>query len=832
MKRLKKEIHNNINISSQLEAKDVKSHLNFNNNKSFRLLWNWKRTGAFAMLMIALVFGFGLNQGDGTIVPVRALNSVVTLDINPGVLINLDENNEVISVEALNADAETLLLDVDVTLTNLDDLVANIIQVAEDQDFLIEDDTILFSVQSEDDELNNQLEQEITSTVDEEAEKLGKQFETVVNKYKEIIDTESSVISQAKATLIEALLITGDYSLDDVDELADMKVNDIKDLLEESYGVVIQEIVSEDNDDTPGQLKKREKYVNEILEQELLTIEEIAVTETKDLHDVLKEYYEIKENQVKETAELAVEETDRQKYIETLSGLGLLSVEELQAMDVDDLEDMLEDYYESIEEDEEAKEKAKEKAKEAKEKIEEAKEKVREAEDEAEDVAEELYEDISKLTDEYEQELEELNTELLTNRENMTEEEIAELEAEIAELTVEFDQKINELKTEAEEKIASTMNDAIEDVEDAELKANKIQLEAIKNRYKYEIKQLTSVEEANSLLEEITVEFNDNIASLEIMLEDTSLNEDTIDEINDQIEDLQDDYKDLEEDITELISEIDEEESKAELEARKNQFEAITEQYKYEIEQLISVEGANLLLDEITGKFNENIANLEVMLEGTPSNEDAIDEIKDQIEDLQDDFEDLEEEILDFISDLEEEESESELGARKNQFEAITEQYEHEIEQLISVEGANLLLDEITAQFNENIADLEIMLEDTSLHEDAIDEVKDQIDDLEEDYEDLKKDILDFISDLDEEAQEDEAEKQEEIQKLEEELVNLELEYDIKLAELEEELEAKRSELSDEEIEEYNDKINELNRHYEKEIEEVNGEIDEIKNQS
>ena len=547
MNKIKKHLRENINIESKLELNTTKENLEFRKSNPFGN-WNWKRSAMLVPIMIALVFTFGLTRGNNA-VGVNALATVVTLDINPGILINLDENNEVISVEALNADAEALLLAIDVTITNLDELVANIIEVAEAQGYLLEEDTILFSIQSENEELNNEIESGLIETVNEEALKLGKQFEAVVSKYKEILDTNTSIISQAKATLIEALLITGDYTIEDVDVLSTMKVNDIKELLEEAYGIKIQDIVSDGNDDNPGQTIKRERYVTEILELELLTIEEIAILETDELKDVLKDYYEISNDEVKETASVELEELDREKYIETLSGLGILTPAELQALDTEDLEDLLEDYYDSIEDDEDAKEDAQEKAREAKEKAEEAKDNADEAKDNAEQLAEELYASITQLQEEHELEIQELLNNLAANRETMTDDEIVEDEEAITKLQEELAETIMEIQEEIVEKVTEAIEDAEKDADKAEKESFKIQYKARKEYYKELIKSISTAEEAEDLLNEVTITFSGLIEELKLKLDSTELSEDQRDDTEEALKDLEEDFMDFAKDI-------------------------------------------------------------------------------------------------------------------------------------------------------------------------------------------------------------------------------------------------------------------------------------------
>ncbi len=663
MNKIKKHLKDNIKIESKLELGSVKENLEFNKSNLFRN-WNWKRSALLVPIMIALVLTFGLTRGDN-VINVNALATVVTLDINPGIMISLDEDNEVIAVEALNADAEALLLHVDLTLTDLDELVAEIIRVADEQGFLLEDDTILFSVQSEDEELNDEIGSGLTETVSEAALELGKNLEAVVQKYKTIMDTATSVISQAKATLIEALLITGDYDVDDIDYLASLKVNEIKELLEEAYQITIQEIVSEGNDDNSGQTKVRERYVSEILELELLTIEEIAILETKDLKDVLKDYYKIAGDVVKDVAEQEVEETERQKYIETLSGLGILSGDELQLLDIDELEDLLEEYYDSIEDDEEAKEKANEAAQKAKEKAEKVKKDELDAEDDAEDATNDVYEKISDLEEEYAGKIAALMDEL-NEGSGLSNSGILEIEAEITELKLELESRISELLAELEEEVSEIIEKGYKDADKAEREAVKIAFKARKEYLKDLVKSINTIEQAEKVLEDITIEFETLIAELEAKLADSTLSEDDIKDLEDTMDDLLDDYEDLLEDVKEFINEFNsekaEQEEKADEEAKEEEKEKLEEDKeldKESIKDLTTASGVEELTILIKTKYDDMINEIRVKLNSTDLSEEEIKELNDKLYSLLDDYEDLVSKLNDTLEDILKEESDS-----------------------------------------------------------------------------------------------------------------------------------------------------------------------------
>lgn len=803
MKNVKKHLKNNIKVESQLELDNVKKGMDFSKP---RTNWNWKRSMVFVPIMIVVALVVTLRMGDSTgIVPVNALSTVVTLDINPGIMIGLDEDDEVISIEALNADAETLLLYVDTTLTDLDELIANIITVAEEQDYLLEDDTILFSVQSEDEEGNDALEEDINNTVSEEAVKLGKNLEAVVQKYKTILDTTSSVISQAKATLIEALLITGDYGVEDIDQLAGMKVNEIKNLLETSYQITIQEIVSEGNDDNPGQLKVREKYVTEILELELLTLEEIAVMETKDLKDTLKDYYKIAGDEVKETAEAEVEDTEKDKYIEILSGLGVLTPEELLQMDIDDLEELLEEYYESIEEDNEAKEKAKEKAKEAKEKAEEKRNNKFDAEDEAEDLAEDVYDEIAELELEFNTKIDELKLQLEEKRENMTAEEIADMESDIQELIDELASKIEELLEKLNQEITKVLDEAIKDSVKAEVEALKIERKYMKESIKDSIKEIATLEEAEMILADLTEQYEAIILSTNELLASSGLSEVEVEQYEEYLEDIEEDFEDLLEELKEMIEEVEEKLQEDQEESDKDAAELAEEIAKLEDK-----------IAELTADYETDLVVLNDELTNSGLTEEDIEAIQEKIIELgieyDEDLLELQNELADLISGEEDDFDESEV-------------------ELTETEKLELKITELTAEYEENLTLLNAELTGSGLTEEDIEVIQAKISELGVEYDEKLLEFQNELADLTSDENDDDADTEsdelaEEIAKIELEIAELTADYEEELAELNNKLTG--SGLSEEDITELEDQILAIGVEYNEDLLELQNELAEL----
>ncbi|MCD7750799.1 MAG: PepSY domain-containing protein, partial [Lachnospiraceae bacterium] len=149
-----------------------------------------KGIAAFAAAAAALVLCLGIYAIAGNI-RTTAVDSVILLDVNPSLSLSVNSKEKVVDVEALNADAEEVLGDMDLEGTSLEVAVNALIGSMLQKGYLDGSrNSVLVSVESENTERGAQLEQEVS-----EAITLAMQSDSV----------EASVLTQTISTSDEEL---------------------------------------------------------------------------------------------------------------------------------------------------------------------------------------------------------------------------------------------------------------------------------------------------------------------------------------------------------------------------------------------------------------------------------------------------------------------------------------------------------------------------------------------------------------------------------------------------------------------------------------------------
>ena len=94
--------------------------------------------------------------------------SIITMDVNPSIEINLNNNKEVVSVKPLNEDSIKLLEDKDFKWNSLEDTMESLITLLKDNDYFNEEtNTILINVETSDEELSNLVKDTLDRTTKE-----------------------------------------------------------------------------------------------------------------------------------------------------------------------------------------------------------------------------------------------------------------------------------------------------------------------------------------------------------------------------------------------------------------------------------------------------------------------------------------------------------------------------------------------------------------------------------------------------------------------------------------------------------------------------------------
>jgi hypothetical protein len=154
--------------------------------------------------------------------------STVTLDINPSIEINLNSNEKVVSIKALNDDAKDIVND-DLKGKSLEDSLNIITDNLIDKGYAFEGEMLEVILYSEGDISNSQLEEKVTRSLREK--NIGSSIVIV----DEITDEDKDLaekynISPAKVSYIKT--ITNDNEKINIDDLANKSVKEIVDTKE------------------------------------------------------------------------------------------------------------------------------------------------------------------------------------------------------------------------------------------------------------------------------------------------------------------------------------------------------------------------------------------------------------------------------------------------------------------------------------------------------------------------------------------------------------------------------------------------------------------------
>ena len=193
-----------------------------------------------AMLMVILS-GCGSNTASKT-------ETIVTMDVNPSIQFELNQNDEVVGISAGNEDAKKILEKVDVEDDDANKAVDKIVDSLVDEGHLsTENNTVLLSVDNDDDDKRIELEQKLGETI-QSSLKENSIDGAIFSQDMDIDDDVESLIkkydiSYGKATLIEKILDEND------DNQKAYKVEDLVKLNAQELIMIYQSMERKDDDD-------------------------------------------------------------------------------------------------------------------------------------------------------------------------------------------------------------------------------------------------------------------------------------------------------------------------------------------------------------------------------------------------------------------------------------------------------------------------------------------------------------------------------------------------------------------------------------------------------
>ena len=194
------------------------------NHKGNRRRWTSLAAVAAALVLCVSVFGYNFWKSGS------AVDSVVLLDVNPSISLTLNTREEVISANALNAEAQVVLGDMDLRGTDLNVAVNAIIGSMFQNGYLSDlQNSILVSVENADAQRSAQLQEEISSAI---SASFGSSGVTASVLSQTVTETDELTqlaqeygISVGKAALIQEV-VTQDPTLQAA-SLAPLSINEI-----------------------------------------------------------------------------------------------------------------------------------------------------------------------------------------------------------------------------------------------------------------------------------------------------------------------------------------------------------------------------------------------------------------------------------------------------------------------------------------------------------------------------------------------------------------------------------------------------------------------------
>jgi len=262
-----------------------------------------------AIALFIAVFGLGTNYYDKNL----KVNSNITLDVNPSIVLSTNYYNKVIKAEALNDDGEEILKDINVNNLKPEEATNIIIDELIKEGYLEGDGAnVLLTVENNDlvkaKEIESNLLESVNSKLDEEyiAGTVITQVDTIRKNIdediKSLMDTYN--ISYSKAIFISNI-IKKDATLR-VEDLAKLRISEISKLLNEK-NIDISDIVGHNNEDSmyeSAALTQAKKGLTKA-EQAKNQAENKVQTATEELQN------QMKTNQNAEVAEKAYQEAEQ-----------------------------------------------------------------------------------------------------------------------------------------------------------------------------------------------------------------------------------------------------------------------------------------------------------------------------------------------------------------------------------------------------------------------------------------------------------------------------------------------------------------------------------------
>ncbi len=217
-------------IAGAEESKNKKTYQSGGYNMKKVNVWKkWAAAAAAFAIIFTVVVVMAQFIGGG--------NSVIALDVNPSIEIEVNKDEKIEKVTALNEDAKTVIGEMDLKDVNLDVAINAIIGSMLKNGFLsINQNSILISVDGKNQETEAKLQKLVSESVSALLETEAIDASVLTQSYNANNKNNDAEISVAKAAFIEKIIAIGLKNAQGVaytyEELASLNVNELKLILE------------------------------------------------------------------------------------------------------------------------------------------------------------------------------------------------------------------------------------------------------------------------------------------------------------------------------------------------------------------------------------------------------------------------------------------------------------------------------------------------------------------------------------------------------------------------------------------------------------------------
>ncbi len=241
---------------------------------------NWiKWTALAAAFLLVLTGGVLMTQ----MIASASQNTIVALDVNPSLEIEVNGKEQVVEIRALNEEAKLVIGDMNFKNVDLDVAVRALITSMLEHDFLtIDQNSILISVDTKDQKKATELKEIISGKVTDLLKNSKIEASIITQTFDKTADNGNE-ISSARAALIEKILAAGLADANGVaytyDQLALLKVNELKLILESKELIEKVEGIQSTGTAGTGKLIDKEQAIAIALEKAGVSRDDVTALE-------------------------------------------------------------------------------------------------------------------------------------------------------------------------------------------------------------------------------------------------------------------------------------------------------------------------------------------------------------------------------------------------------------------------------------------------------------------------------------------------------------------------------------------------------------------------